>query len=50
MTSTLFEVLFNNKVKGNGMEGACSTYESDDKILIRMSERRDHLEDYVCAE
>jgi hypothetical protein len=50
MTSTVFEVPFNDQVKENEMDGACSTYESDEKILIRMSEWRDHLEEEVCVE
>jgi hypothetical protein len=45
MTNTLLEVLFNDQLKENEMDGACITYETDEKILIRMSERRDHLED-----
>jgi len=32
-------------MKENEMDGACRTYESDEKILVRMSERRDHMED-----
>jgi hypothetical protein len=50
MTSTLFEALFNDQMKENEMDGACSTNESDEKIFITMSERRDHLEDKVCVE
>ena len=36
MTSTLFEVLFNDQVKENKMDGAYSTHESDEKVLIRI--------------
>jgi len=36
MTSTLFEVLFNDQVKKNEIDGAYSTHESDEKILIRI--------------
>jgi len=44
MTNTLLEVLFNDQLKENEMDGAFITCESDENILTRMSERRDHLE------
>ena len=36
MTSTVFEVLFNDQVKKNEIDEAYSTHEIDEKILIRI--------------
>jgi hypothetical protein len=33
MSSTLFEVMLNDQVEENEMDGECSAYESDEKIL-----------------